>query len=79
MQSIDCVHSFSSTRTQYEAGEKKVASGILFFDNYITLTHLTFQAVLTAVSLHYDLLMMQQKEARRKHPCVLPKKVAFLV
>ena len=23
--------------------------------------------------------MMQQKEARRKHPCVLPKKVAFLV
>ena len=55
MQSIDCVHSFSSTRTQYEAGEKKVASGILFFDNYIRplngLTHLTFQAVLTAVSL----------------------------
>ena len=43
MQSIDCVHSFSSTRTQYEAGEKKVASGILFFDNYIRplngLTH----------------------------------------
>ena len=52
MQSIDCVHSFSSTRTQYEAGEKKVASGILFFDNYITITHLTFQAVLTAVSLY---------------------------
>ena len=24
-------------------------------------------------------LMMQQKEACRKHPCVLPKKVAFLV
>ena len=29
--------------------------------------------------LHYDPLMMQQKEPRRKHPCVLPKKVAFLV
>ena len=29
--------------------------------------------------LHYDPLMMQQKEPRRKHPCVLPKKVAFVV
>ena len=29
--------------------------------------------------LHYDPLMMQQKEARRKHTCVLPKKVAFEV
>ena len=30
-------------------------------------------------NIHYDPLMMQQKEARRKHPCVLPKKVACLV
>ena len=29
--------------------------------------------------IQYDPLMMQQKEARRKLPCVLPKKVAFLV
>ena len=29
--------------------------------------------------IHYDPLMMQQKEARRKHPCVLPKKVDFVV
>ena len=29
--------------------------------------------------IHYDPLMMQQKEARRKHTWVLPKKVAFLV
>ena len=29
--------------------------------------------------IQYDPLMMQQKEACRKHPCVLPKKVAFLV
>ena len=29
--------------------------------------------------IHYDPLMMQQKEARRKHSWVLPKKVAFLV
>ena len=29
--------------------------------------------------VHYDPLMMQQKEARRKHTCVLPKKVAFMV
>ena len=29
--------------------------------------------------IQYDPLMMQQKEARRKHTCVLPKKVAFLV
>ena len=31
------------------------------------------------LDIQYDPLMMQQKEARRKHPCVLPKKVAFLV
>ena len=29
--------------------------------------------------MHCDSLMMQQKEARRKHSCVLPKKVAFVV
>ena len=34
---------------------------------------------LFVMNLHCDPLMMQQKEARRKHPCLLPKKVAFLV
>ena len=29
--------------------------------------------------IHCDPLMMQQKEARRKHTCMLPKKVAYLV
>ena len=31
------------------------------------------------IYIQYDPLIMQQKEARRKHPCVLPKKVACLV
>ena len=30
-------------------------------------------------NIHYDPLMMSQKEAPRKHPCVLPRKVAYLV
>ena len=30
-------------------------------------------------NLHYNPLMIQQKEARKKHPWVLSKKVAFLV
>ena len=38
-----------------------------------------FLAGLLLKLIQYDPLMMQQKEARRKHPCVLPKKVAFLV
>ena len=29
--------------------------------------------------IHYDPLMMSQKEAPRKHPWVLPRKVAYLV
>ena len=29
--------------------------------------------------IHYDLLMMQQKEARRKHAWVLPRKVGKMV
>ena len=39
----------------------------------------TTYCITKVVYIHYDPLMMQQKEARRKHPCVLPKKVAFLV
>ena len=29
--------------------------------------------------IHDDPLMMSQKEAPRKHPCVLPRKVVYLV
>ena len=53
MQSIDCVHSFSSTRTQYEAGAKIIGLGTFFYQLHeiIEWTHLTLQAVLFAVSL----------------------------
>ena len=38
-----------------------------------------FLNILVTHDIHSDQLMMQQKEARRKHPCVLLKKVVFLV
>ena len=49
--------------TAAESIPRTICSKLKFFLNYI----------------HCNPFMMQQKKARRKHPCVIPKKVAFLV
>ena len=56
-----------------------IATMIVHVPNTAMVRSIFFFPLIKLVEIHYDPLMMQQKEARRKHPWVLPKKVAFLL
>ena len=52
--------------------EDKVSHEAFKGQIFTSQTKFNFHLIINGDYIHCDTLMMQQKEARKKHPCVLP-------